>query len=369
MSVTSLPERLGDRRDDGLGVDAVYVADRGLEIRVPGEVLDVDERERRVVRQARDPRVAERVKHDLAVSRHRQARPLARLAEGPVNVGPVARLAVAVREDEARAVRRSSVSAWLSYKHSSGADPSGQGPWVHGRKSHLERPPFPCKSRHVPAALTQKGDMSMRRFVIVLALLSLCTLAAVASSQAEGDIMAADCVDGLDNDGDDWIDAIDPGCQVQPGKDPGLIEFDNDESNPPPPPEWFIEGEIPGDGDGDPSDETGSVCRQKELKRSMSETGPWGRRLFLLTTWCYEGGIIKSSRSTARTSHDLFCENVSPPTVARTAGGAGSLFVEIQANVEVACASIPTNWPKYHDTLMMRIRYRANGTYQRVAYD
>ena len=207
----------------------------------------------------------------------------------------------------------------------------------------------------------------MRRLSLLLALLALAVFTFGDSASGGGwdpDPKVA-CENGLDDDGDGWVDDYDPGCH---GDQP-FPYMDDDETNPPPPPEWFIEGEIPGDGEGDPSDETGSVCRQKELKRSMSETGPWGRRLFLLTTWCYEAGVIKSSRSTARTSHDLFCENTSPPTVARTAGGAGFAFVEIQANVEAVCASVPFNWPKYHDTLMIRIRYFATGKYQRVAYD
>ena len=185
---------------------------------------------------------------------------------------------------------------------------------------------------------------------------------------ASADQLPAACIDGDDNDGDGWIDTErDPGCNPPYTTKPGVPDYS--EWNPPPPPEWFLVGEIPGEGDGDPSDETGSVCFQKELKRSMSETGPWGRRLFLLTTWCSNNGRITSSRSTARTSHDLFCENVHPETVDRTAGGAGFLFVEIQANVEVVCASIPFNWPKYHDTLMMRIRYFPNRRWLKVAHD
>jgi len=118
----------------------------------------------------------------------------------------------------------------------------------------------------------------MRRLSLLLALLALAVFTFGDSASGGGwdpDPKVA-CENGLDDDGDGWVDDYDPGCH---GDQP-FPYMDDDETNPPPPPEWFIEGEIPGDGEGDPSDETGSVCRQKELKRSMSEAGPRGRRLF-----------------------------------------------------------------------------------------
>jgi hypothetical protein len=36
--------------------------------------------------------------------------------------------------------------------------------------------------------------------------------------------------------------------------------------------------------------------------------------------------------------------------------------------VQVSCASIPTGWPNYHDSLMMRVQYFPNGSYRTVAW-
>jgi hypothetical protein len=97
-------------------------------------------------------------------------------------------------------------------------------------------------------------------------------------------------------------------------------------------------------------------------------SGPWGRRLFLYTVWCGKYGKITYRQSAVRTSHDTFCWNQTGPTWAKTAGGANYPLVEVQAWVEVACASIPTGWPNFHDSLMMRIQYFPNGVYRRVAW-
>ena len=94
----------------------------------------------------------------------------------------------------------------------------------------------------------------------------------------------------------------------------------------------------------------------------------WAKKLYLYVTWCHRFGKITSWSRSARTAHGLFCRNVNPPVTAKTAGGIGETFVEVQAWVEVECASIPTGWPKYHATLMMRIRYFGNGVFARVAY-
>ena len=128
----------------------------------------------------------------------------------------------------------------------------------------------------------------------------------------------------------------------------------------------------PGEGVGDlqvtppTRDVFGSTCWSKELKRSRG-SGPWGRRLFLYTVWCGRGGLITYRSSSVRTDHDTFCWNHTWPQLAKTFGGANFTLVEVQAWVEVACASIPTGWPNYHDTLLMRIRYLPNGVYRTVA--
>ena len=111
----------------------------------------------------------------------------------------------------------------------------------------------------------------------------------------------------------------------------------------------------------------GSTCYSKELMRSAGG-GPWGRRLFLYTVWCGKSGRITYRLSAVRTSHDAFCWNPTGPRHERTAGGANFTFVEVQAWVEVACASIPVGWPNFHDTLMMRIQYFPNGVYRMVAW-
>jgi hypothetical protein len=111
----------------------------------------------------------------------------------------------------------------------------------------------------------------------------------------------------------------------------------------------------------------GSNCYSKELKRSTG-SGPWGRRLFLYTVWCGKSGRITYRKSSHRTDHDTFCSNENPPTHSKTYGGANFPLVELQAWAEVRCASIPTNWPNYHDTLMMRVQYFPNGAYKTVAW-
>ena len=110
----------------------------------------------------------------------------------------------------------------------------------------------------------------------------------------------------------------------------------------------------------------GSSCWSKELKRSRG-TWPWGRRLFLYTVWCGRAGTITYRTSSVRTAHDTFCWNPTGPQVAKTYGGATYTVVEVQAWVEVACASVPAGWPNFHDSLLMRIRYFPNGVYRTVA--
>lgn len=131
---------------------------------------------------------------------------------------------------------------------------------------------------------------------------------------------------------------------------------------------------VPGEGVGDWHPNPGggwqlygSSCYAKELKRSAGG-GPWGRRLFLYTVWCGRTGKITYRASAVRTQHDVFCWNTSGPTWTRTYGGANYALVEIQAWVEVACASIPAGWPNYNDTLMMRVQYFPNGVYRTVAW-
>lgn len=97
-------------------------------------------------------------------------------------------------------------------------------------------------------------------------------------------------------------------------------------------------------------------------------SGPWTRRLYLYTVWCGKAGIITYRSSSVRTQHSLFCGNSSGPTLTRTFGGANWPLVEVQAWVAVSCTSIPTNWPSYNDSLMMRVQYFPNGVYRTVAW-
>ena len=118
--------------------------------------------------------------------------------------------------------------------------------------------------------------------------------------------------------------------------------------------------QIPPEGGG------GGTCWSKELERSKG-LYPYARRLFLYTVWCGSNGVITYRTSSVRTSHDFMCWNTSGPYAARTAGGAGWTFVQIQAWVDVACHS--PWWFDWHDSLMMRVNYYPNGVYATVAYD
>lgn len=146
-----------------------------------------------------------------------------------------------------------------------------------------------------------------------------------------------------------------------------------------------MNNEVPGTGYGDicPSNEyciperptgtdaiqpPGSTCWGKELKRSQG-AGPWGRRLFMYTVWCGKSGQITYRTSSKYAIHDTFCHSTNGPFLQKTAGGAGWPWVEVQVWVEIECASIPTNWPKYHDSMMFKVRYWYNGLYQTVAHD
>jgi hypothetical protein len=111
----------------------------------------------------------------------------------------------------------------------------------------------------------------------------------------------------------------------------------------------------------------GGICWGKELLRSKG-TFPYVRRLYLYTVWCGSGNTITYRSSTVRTSHDAVCWTESGPFVAKTAGGAGFSFVEVQAWAGVACHS-PIYFVSFHDSLMMRVRYYPNGGYQTVAVD
>jgi hypothetical protein len=131
---------------------------------------------------------------------------------------------------------------------------------------------------------------------------------------------------------------------------------------------------VPGEGTGDAHPVPGngwqyygSTCWARELTRSEG-SGPWTRRLFMYTVWCGRSGRITYRTSTVRTHHDVFCWNSSGPTATRTFGGANFGVVEVQAWVAVSCASIPTGWPNYNDTHMMRVQYFPNGYYRTVAF-
>jgi len=114
--------------------------------------------------------------------------------------------------------------------------------------------------------------------------------------------------------------------------------------------------------DGSPA----GACWGKELERSKG-LWPYRHRLFLYTVWCGSAGKISYRSSTVRTHHDSICWTETGPYVAKTAGGAGYGFVEVQAWAGVACHS-SLYFVSFHDTLMMRVRYYPNGVYETVAY-
>jgi hypothetical protein len=130
-----------------------------------------------------------------------------------------------------------------------------------------------------------------------------------------------------------------------------------------------VEGTPPKDAFANMNPDEPQLCWSKELERSDGGSWPWVRRLFLYTVWCGRSGVITYRESAVRTHHDTFCWNVDYPRLVKTAGGAGWTFVEVQTWVEVECASIPFSWPRYHDTLMMRVRYYPWGGYETVAWD
>jgi hypothetical protein len=110
----------------------------------------------------------------------------------------------------------------------------------------------------------------------------------------------------------------------------------------------------------------GGTCWGQQLERSAGWY-PYGRRLYLYTVWCGSGGRITYRSSSVWTSHDFMCWNTSGPHVAKTAGGAGWTYVQVQAWVAVACHS--PWWFDWHDSLMMRVNYHPNGAYATVAWD
>lgn len=145
----------------------------------------------------------------------------------------------------------------------------------------------------------------------------------------------------------------------------------------PPPPEFYagstIDSTGTGTGTAKPVRERmqaegggGGICYGKQLERS--EGGwPYGRRLYNYTVWCASGGTITYRSTGAWTSHDFLCWNSGGPYVARTAGGAGWSYVQVQVWVNVACHS--PWWFDWHDTLMMRVNYYPNGVYHTVAWN
>lgn len=111
----------------------------------------------------------------------------------------------------------------------------------------------------------------------------------------------------------------------------------------------------------------GGICWGKELMRSKG-TWPYVRRLYLYTVWCGSGGVITYRSSSVRTSHDTICWTSGGPFLAKTAGGAGHSFVEVQTWAGVSCHS-PVYFVSFHDSMMLRVHYYPNGGYATVAYD
>jgi hypothetical protein len=148
-----------------------------------------------------------------------------------------------------------------------------------------------------------------------------------------------------------------------------------EEAQPPPPPEFHADSTIETTGAGaikpgpqrmQAEGAAGGICYGKQLTRS--EGGwPYGRRLYNYTVWCASGGRITYRSTAAWTSHDFLCWNDGGPYVARTAGGVGWSYVQVQVWVNVACHS--PWWFDWHDTLMMRVNYYPNGVYHTVAWD
>jgi hypothetical protein len=147
------------------------------------------------------------------------------------------------------------------------------------------------------------------------------------------------------------------------------------EAQPPPPPEFHAESTVDTGGTGtvkslpdrmQAEGGGGGICYGKTLERADGGW-PYRRRLYNYTVWCGSGGRITYRSTGAWTSHDFMCWNSGGPYVARTAGGAGWTYVQVQVWVNVACHS--PWWFNWHDTLMMRVNYYPWGGYQTVAWD
>lgn len=147
-----------------------------------------------------------------------------------------------------------------------------------------------------------------------------------------------------------------------------------------PPAGFYSEDAVPSQGYGDDygwSSSHPAPCAvgyaakyQAEIPHTKGPFGVWKRRLYLLVTWCVNrSGLITSARAAVRTNHGSFCANSSGPTVTHTDGGAGYSYVEYRAWTEVSCASVPFNWPRYHDSMWMRVRFYKNRLWRVVAYD
>jgi hypothetical protein len=128
---------------------------------------------------------------------------------------------------------------------------------------------------------------------------------------------------------------------------------------------------LPRGSGNDPPAPPGSIpagptaCWAISLNRSRG-VYPYHRALNLYTTWCGQSWVITYRASTAWPSHDFLCRVTGGPNTTRVAGGAGWSFVDVQSSVSYGCHS--PWWFDFNDTLMMRIRYHANGYYQTIAY-
>jgi hypothetical protein len=112
----------------------------------------------------------------------------------------------------------------------------------------------------------------------------------------------------------------------------------------------------------DPVCGSGWVYKYGKTMTVSRGLGLWHRKLKLYTVWCANGARtrITGFRTNVWTEHGSWCQNTQGPYQARTDGGVGANYVEVQATAYVKCASWPFEIPSFNRTLMMRIRFYAD---------